>query len=122
MGVNWQQATERLRVWAARAQQEAEEADTRENMLHWQGQAQVLSSVATFLGGPGAQANDSQIWKQVVADRSAALAAWEREQEGPEAMYYAGMVAGYNIAATALTDISGRTWEIEERSRRWVNR
>ena len=120
--MNRQQAIERLRIWAARAQQEAQEADTQENLLHWQGQAQVLSSVATFLSGAGAQANDDQLWKQIVSDRSAALAAWEREQGGAEAMYYAGMVSGYDIAVTALTDIAGRTWEIKEQSRRWVNR
>src|SRR5262249_8907702 len=110
------------RIWAARAQHEAQEADTRENMLQWQGQSQVLSSVATFLGGPGNQTNDEHIWNQIVADRSAALASWERAQGGPEAMYYAGMVAGYDVGATALTDIAGRTWEIGEQSRRWVNR
>jgi hypothetical protein len=120
--VNRRQAIERLHSWASRAQQEAQEADTRENMLHWQGQAQVLSSIATFLGGTGNPASDDQIWKQVVADRNAALAAWEREQGGPEAMYYAGMVAGYDVAATALTDIAGRSWEIGEQSQRWVNR
>ena len=117
-----EQAIDRLRAWAAHAQHEAQYADTREDAFHWQGQAQVLGGVASFLGGPGAQASDDQIWRQVVADRSTALAAWERTQEGLEAMLYAGMVAGYDVAVTVLTDISRRTWDIAARSRRWVNR
>jgi hypothetical protein len=108
--VNRDHAIERLRVWAARAQQEAEYADTMEDTLNWQGQAQVLSSTATYLSGPGAQADDSIIWKQVVADREGAIVAWEKQQEGPQAMYAAGTVAGYDVALTILADVMGRTY------------
>lgn len=117
-----EQAVERLRLWSARAQHEAQFADTHEDTLNWQGQAQVLGGVATFLGGPGAQLADDAIWNQVVADRNGALAAWERAQEGGEAMLYAGMVAGYDVALTVLRDMAGRAWEIEERAHNWVNR
>ncbi len=117
-----EQAIERLRLWSARAQHEAQFADTREDILNWQGQSQVLGSVATFMGGPGSQITDEEVWRQVVADRSAALAAWERTQEGGEAMLYAGMVAGYDVALTVLRDVAGRNWDVEERVRRWVNR
>lgn len=109
--VNREQATELLRNWAARASREAQEADTREDVLSWQGQAQVLSAVATYLAGPASQTEDSAIWKQVVADRQSALGAWQRAQEGPEAMLYSGMVAGYDVALTALADLMGRVWE-----------
>lgn len=109
--MNREQATELLRNWAARASHEAQEADTREDILSWQGQAQVLSAVATYLAGPASQAEDSAIWKQVVADRQSALGAWQRAQEGPEAMLYSGMVAGYDVALTALSDLMGRVWE-----------
>lgn len=109
--MNREQATELLRAWAARANHEAQEADTRENILSWQGQAQVLSAVATYLAGPASQAEDSAIWKQVVADRQSALGAWQKVQEGPQAMLYAGMVAGYDVALTALADLMGRVWE-----------
>jgi hypothetical protein len=112
----------RLRAWAERAAQEAQMADTREGKLNWQGQAQVLSSVATYLAGPGAQASDEQIWKQEVAERSNALAAWEQVQEGPEAMAYAGVVAGYDVALTVLNDLMGRSWTVEVRGSHWVNR
>lgn len=115
-------AVERLRAWAARAQEEAQEADTRDNTLNWQGQAQVLGDVATFLAGPGAQLDDSQIWRQVVGDRSRAMANWEREQAGPEAMFYAGHVAGYDVVLTILKDVAGRSWTEDTRAASWVNR
>lgn len=117
-----EEAIDRLQAWARRAQSEAQHADTPENTLHWQGQAQILSSVATFLAGTAMQLSNEQIYQQVVADRSAAFSAWERSQEGPEAMQYAGMVAGYDVALTTLADMGRRTWDIAARSRRWVNR
>ena len=120
--VKREQAVERLRQWAARAQHEAQYADTREDILHWQGQAQVLGGVATFLAGPGATLDDDTVWKQIVSDRSGALAAWEQAQEGAEAMLYAGMVAGYDIVVTALTDIAGRAWSVDSLAKVWVNR
>lgn len=106
--MNREHAIDRLSAWAARAQREAEEADTRDDILNWQGQAQVLGSTATFLAGPGANQADSVIWKQVVADRQSALASWEREQYGEQAMFHAGRVAGYDVALTILTDVMGR--------------
>ncbi len=115
-------AVERLRAWAARAQSEAQEADTRENILNWQGQAQVLGDVATFLASPGAQMDDEKIWKQIVADRSRALANWEREQEGSDAMLYSGLVAGYDVVLTTLTDVAGRSWTEDVRASKWLNR
>jgi hypothetical protein len=120
--VTREEAVDRLRVWAARAQNEAEYADTADDRLHWQGQAQVLSSVATFVAGPGLQMSDEQLWQQVASDRSSAFSAWERTQEGPEAMLYAGMVAGYDVAVTTITDAGRRTWDVAARGRRWVNR
>jgi hypothetical protein len=120
--VKREQAVERLRQWAARAQHEAQYADTREDILHWQGQAQVLGGAATFLAGPGATLDDDTVWKQIVSDRSGALAAWEQAQEGGEAMLYAGMVAGYDIVVTALTDIAGRAWSVDALAKVWVNR
>lgn len=109
--MNREQATELLRNWAMRASHEAQEADTRQDILNWQGQAQVLSAVTTYLAGPGGQAEDTAIWKQVIADRQSALGAWQKAQGGPEAMLYAGMVAGYDVALTALADLMGRNWE-----------
>ncbi len=120
--MNRTSAIERLRAWARRAQHEAQEADTRENILSWQGQAQVLGDVATFLAGPGAQMDDDQIWKQIVTDRTRAIANWEREQEGPEAMFYAGVVAGYDVVLTTLSDVTGRSWTEDVRAAKWLNR
>ena len=122
MRVKRDQVIERLRLWAARAQHEAQMADTQEDILNWQGQAQVLSGVATYLASAGRQSDEDAVWRQVVADRSNALAAWERAQEGPDAMLYAGMIAGFDVALTALTDNAGRVWTREARGDLWVNR
>ncbi|MGH2516923.1 MAG: hypothetical protein ACRDHP_14825, partial [Ktedonobacterales bacterium] len=105
-----EQTIERLRRWAERAYHEAQFADTRADILSWQGQAQVLAGVATYLSGAGSQADDAATWKQVIADRQSALGAWQKAQEGAEAMFYAGMVSGYDVALTALADLMGRTW------------
>lgn len=106
--VTREQTIERLRIWAARAYSEAEHADTRANRLNWQGQAQVLTNVAAYLAGQGADATDEECWEQVVTDRQQALGAWQQEQEGSQAMLYSGMVAGYDVALTAIKDLMGR--------------
>lgn len=108
--VDREAVVERLRAWAARAQREAMEADTREDILNWQAQAQVLSSVANLLADQGGGSEDLQIWTRVVTDRSKSLAAWLAQPEGPEASAYAGEVAGYDVALTALRDLNGKAW------------
>jgi hypothetical protein len=108
--VTRQEAVERLRVWAAWAQHEAVEADTWQNGQSWQGQVQVLSSVANFLAGQGVEVEDKTIWRHVVADRERTLAEWLARQETAEAPFYAGAVAGYDTALTAIKDKSGRIW------------
>ncbi len=105
-----QEVVERLRRWAARAQHEAAEADTVENAQNWQGQAQVLGSVANSLAGQGPEVEDKTLWRRVVADRERTLAEWLIRQETPEADFYAGAVAGYDTALTALKDMAGRVW------------
>ena len=120
--MNREDAVRRLRQWAAYANHEAEMAATQENIHNWQGQAQVLNGVATYLTGQGASADDDTVWRQIVADRTGVLAAWDTTREGPEAMLYAGMVAGFDLALTTLTDIAGRDWAPAQRARRWVNR
>ena len=105
-----EQTIQRLRIWARRAQSEAQYADTREDMLNWQGQTEALSSVASFLDNQGAQLGDFAIWSQVVGDREKALANWQAQQTGPEVSYYAGLVAGYDVALTALPDVDGKIW------------
>ena len=117
-----EEAVRRLRSWAAHANHEAEVAVTQENILNWQGQAQVLNGVATYLTGQGAAAGDDAVWRQIVADRTGVLAAWDAEREGLQAMLYAGMVAGFDLALTTLTDIAGRNWALAHRAKRWVNR
>jgi hypothetical protein len=89
-------------------------ADTRENILNWQAQAQVLSSIAHFLADQSAEMDDQQLWTRLVADRGKSMAAWLTQPEGPEAAFYAGEVAGYDVALTVIRDIAGRVWPLTE--------
>jgi hypothetical protein len=112
--MNREQTVERLRAWARRAQNEAQYADTREGRLKWQGQAQALFSVAGLLADQGAQATDFDLWTHVVSDREKALAAWQEAQDTPEINAYAGAMAGYDVALTALKDVDGVVWPRNE--------
>ncbi|HLY31065.1 MAG TPA: hypothetical protein VKQ36_08545 [Ktedonobacterales bacterium] len=104
------QTIARLRIWAQRAQSEAQYADTQADARKWQEQAGVLSSVANFLDDQGSRLSDFAIWSQVVADREKALANWQAQQSGPEVARYAGQVEGYDLALTALRDVDGKIW------------
>jgi hypothetical protein len=108
--MNREQTIERMRAWARRAQSEAEYADTRADALNWRGQAQALNGVASFLGEQGAQLDDFAIWSRVVADREQARLTWIEMQEGPEVPLYAGQVAGFDVALTALKDVDNVVW------------
>ncbi len=108
--MNREQTIERMRAWARRAQSEAQNADTRADTLNWRGQAQALNGVASFLGEQGVQLDDFAIWAQVVADREKSLLAWNEAQEGPEVPLYAGQVAGFDVALTALKDVDSVVW------------
>lgn len=101
---------ERLRIWAVRARHEAQMADTYADQLKWQGQAQVLASVANLIADQAPSPDGYPLWRRVVADRSQALATWQEAQEGPEAMFHAGEVSGYDLALTAIQDVAGRVW------------
>jgi hypothetical protein len=112
--MNREQTVERLRAWARRAQSEAQYADTRENQLKWQGQAQALVGVASLLADQGGRMNDFDLWTRVVSDREKSLVAWEEAQSGAEINTYAGQMAGYDVALTALKDVDGVVWPRRE--------
>jgi hypothetical protein len=108
--MNREQTIERMRAWARRAQSEAQYADTRADALNWRGQAQALNGVASFLSEQGAQMTDLAIWSQVVADREKSRQAWLEAREGADVALYAGSVAGFDVALTALKDVDGVVW------------
>lgn len=112
--MNREQTAERLRAWARQAQVEAQYADTRADRLKWTAQAQALSSVAGLLTEQGAEFTDFAIWTQVVSDREKSLAAWKERQSGPDINTYAGQMAGYDVALTALKDVDGVVWPRRE--------
>ena len=120
--MNREALSRELRRWAEQAEHEAQEADTEADRLNWEGQAQVLNSVSAFLTGLGREMPDTQIWQQVVGDRSSAVDSWEKVQSGPEAMLYAGVVAGYDLVLTTLRDMTGKTWQDVNSRTGWVNR
>ncbi len=105
-----QQTIAQLRYWATSARHEAQMADTYANQLKWQGQAQVLATVAAALADQPESDDTFTFWRRVVGDREQALASWQEQQEGPEVMYLSGQVAGYDLALTAIKDVAGRVW------------
>lgn len=104
------EAVERLRVWAQRAQHEASQADTRASMLQWQAQAQALTAVANFVASQDPQTPDDVVYRLVVADRARSLTEWVAREGGEAAAFYAGAVAGYDLAITTIKDMGGRVW------------
>lgn len=105
-----EQVIERLRVWAARAQSEALEADTPADRLNWTGQAQVLGDVAGFLSSEGSQLDLSSVRLQVISGRQKSLAAWELARTNDRDLALAsGEVAGYDLTLTLLND-AGQSW------------
>jgi len=112
--MNREQTIERIRAWARRAQSEAQHADTRADMLQWRGQAQALNGVASFLAEQGALMDDFDIWSQVVSDREKGRLAWLEAQNGPDVPLYAGQVAGFDVALTALKDVDNVVWPRRE--------
>jgi hypothetical protein len=109
-GVTREQVIDRLRVWAARANSEALEADTTADRLNWTGQAQVLGDVAAFLANQGAGLDLERVRLQVINGRQQAIAAWELARENErELALHAGEVAGYDITLSLLRDL-GSGW------------
>jgi hypothetical protein len=108
--VTREQVIERLRVWAARANSEALEADTPADRLNWTGQAQVLGDVAAFLANQSAGLELDGVRLQVIEGRQQAIAAWEQARENARDLaLHAGEVAGYDLTLTLLRDV-GNNW------------
>jgi hypothetical protein len=109
MSKSREEMVERLRGWSTRALHEAQYADTQEDALQWQGQAAVLSGVANYITDQSSD-DDFAIWRQVVGDRQQSLAEWMARKGGVDAALYAGQVAGFDVALTALKDPEARSW------------
>jgi hypothetical protein len=104
--VTREQAIERLRVWAARANSEALEADTPADQLNWTGQAQVLGDVAAFLASQGSELDLERVRLQVIDGRQQSIAAWALAQDNPRDLaLHAGEVAGYDVTLSLLRDV-----------------
>ena len=104
-----EQTIDRLRVWAQRAQSEANEADEKSDVLSWTGQAQVLSSIAEYMAGQGARLDPPGLRLQVINGRQKSLEAWGLARTDNNALsLHAGEVAAYDLALTLLKDTGDR--------------
>jgi hypothetical protein len=108
--VTREQVIDRLRVWAGRALWEAGQADRPTDVLQWTGQAQVLSGIAEFLAGQGAQLDLAALRVQIISGRQKSIGAWDlaRNNERDLALH-AGEVAGYDLALSLLKS-AGESW------------
>jgi hypothetical protein len=79
-------------------------------MLQWQAQGQALTAVANFVASQDPQTPDEVVYRLVVADRTRSLSEWVAREGGEAAAFYAGAVAGYDLAITTIRDMSGRVW------------
>ena len=100
-----QQFVERLRAWAARADNEVAETYGA-NKQSWQGQASVLRSVAIVVAsGDAARNTPVALRLQFIADRNKAQAAWEQETDAFMLAQHAGEVQGYELILNLLQDV-----------------
>lgn len=105
-----EQIIERLRVWALRAQSEADNADNTIDTLTWTGQAQVLSGIAEFLASQGSQLDPGAARLQIISGRQKSIGAWDMARDNPRDLaLHAGEVTGYDLALALLQD-AGATW------------
>lgn len=105
-----EQVIDRLRVWAIRAQSEAQQADTPEDVANWTGQAQVLSGIGEFMLGQGAQLDPAGVRLQVISGRQKSIGAWDLARHTErELALHAGEVTGYDLALSLLKD-AGQSW------------
>jgi hypothetical protein len=101
---------DRLRVWALRAQSEADNGDNLIDTLTWTGQAQVLNGIAEFLASQGSQLGPGAARLQVISGRQKSISAWDMARGNPRDLaLHAGEVAGYDLALSLLKD-AGATW------------
>lgn len=105
-----EQMIERLRVWALRAQSEADNADNVADTLTWTGQAQVLSGIAEYLASQGSQLGPGAARLQIISGRQKSIGAWDLARDKPRDLaLHAGEVSGYDLALTLLND-AGNIW------------
>ncbi len=103
--MNRQTFIDRLRTWAARAENEV--AESKGIGKHtWQGQASVLRATASVVASGGSLNADPEILrKQLIADRQKSLTAWEHADDPNAVAELSGEVAAYELILTLLKDV-----------------
>ncbi len=104
--MNRLQFIDRLRAWAARADNEVAESHGTAR-LAWQGQASVLRATAS-VASSGANENNAPdaLRRQIIADRQKAYDAWTAEKDPDRVALLSGQIQGYELILTLLADAS----------------
>ena len=106
--MNRQLFIDRLRAWAARADNEV--AESKGTSKHtWQGQADVLRATASVVAsGSGINNDPATLRTQLIADRQKSLTVWEHEDNPKAVAEHSGEVAAYDLILTLLNDVDLR--------------
>jgi hypothetical protein len=105
--MNRQQFADRLRAWAARAENEVSYS-LGTAQLTWQGQLEVLRATAAVVAGG---TTPDALRHRIIADRQEALSAWQAETDPDEVAINAGRVQGYELVLELLQD-AGHDWSV----------
>jgi selenocysteine lyase/cysteine desulfurase len=102
--MNRQTFVERLRAWAARADNEvAFSAGTAKRT--WQGEAEVLRATANVaISSGGAPQTPGALRAQLIADRQKTLKEWEEATDPDEVAFLSGQTTAYDLVLTLLKD------------------
>lgn len=107
--MNRQLFVDRLRAWAARAENEVAYSEGT-GKIAWQGQAGVLRATASVVASGSTTNNDpAALRRQLLADRQKALVTWEHDDDPAAAAMHSGEVAAYELILTLLRDV-GERW------------
>ncbi|HKD75247.1 MAG TPA: hypothetical protein VKB76_07115 [Ktedonobacterales bacterium] len=103
-----QMFVDRLRAWAARAENEVAYSKGYEKIA-WQGQSAVLRATASVAAaGSAIDTGPAALRRQLLADRQKALAAWEAADNEADASLHSGETAGYDLILALLSDNNER--------------
>lgn len=107
--MNRQVFVDRLRAWAARAENEVAYSQGT-GKIAWQGQAGVLRATASVVASGSTTNNDpAALRKQLIADRQKAIVTWEHGTDADAAATHSGEVAAYDLILALLRE-AGERW------------
>lgn len=103
--MNRQAFIERLRAWAARADNEVVYAHTEEDKRTWLGNSGVLHAVANVAAAGASDRTDPRTLRlQLIADRQKVLGEWNAQRDSLEAATFTGEAQAYELILDLLKD------------------